>query len=50
MGGGYLIHGTHEYNEDSIGRPVSHGCVRISNAGLRRLYGLVRVGTPVYLY
>jgi hypothetical protein len=50
MGGGYLIHGTHEDNEDSIGRAVSHGCVRMHNDDLEMLYKLVPVGTQVFIY
>ncbi len=50
LGGGYLIHGTHLYDEDSIGDAVSHGCVRLSNDDLRRLYPLVRTGVEVVVY
>ena len=50
MGDGYLIHGTHVYNEGSIGRAVSHGCVRTRNEDLGRLFELVPEGTPVYIY
>ena len=47
MGDGYLIHGTHYYNEESIGEAVSHGCVRMRNEDLERLYKLVPRGTLV---
>jgi lipoprotein-anchoring transpeptidase ErfK/SrfK len=50
LGDGYLIHGTHIYNEDSIGQAVSHGCVRMNNDDLERLYTLVRTGVPVFIY
>jgi lipoprotein-anchoring transpeptidase ErfK/SrfK len=50
LGNGYLIHGTHVYNADSIGRAVSHGCIRMKNDEVERLYDLVQVGTPVYIY
>lgn len=50
MGDGYLIHGTHLYNENSIGEAVSHGCVRMSNGDVRRLYSLVEPGTPVFIF
>ena len=50
MGGGYLIHGTHIYNEDSIGAAVSHGCVRMNNDDLDRLYHLVETGVPVFIF
>jgi lipoprotein-anchoring transpeptidase ErfK/SrfK len=49
-GDGYLIHGTHIFNEDSIGQAVSHGCVRMTNEDLERLYPLVPVGTPVFIF
>jgi len=49
-GNGYLIHGTHEYNEESIGEAVSHGCVRLNNDDLRKLYAQVPVGTRVYIF
>lgn len=50
MGEGYLIHGTHEYNEDSIGTAASHGCVRMRNSDLMLVYHLVEPGTPVYIF
>ena len=50
MGQGYLIHGTHIYNEDSIGRAVSHGCVRMRNEDVERLYSMVEPGTPVFIF
>jgi hypothetical protein len=50
LGDGYLIHGVHEGNADSIGTAVSHGCVRMSNEDLTRLYDIVPVGTPVEIF
>jgi hypothetical protein len=50
MGDGYLIHGTHIYNEDSIGDAVSHGCVRMRNEDLNELYPMVPVGTKVTIF
>ena len=38
--GGYAIHGTFE--ERNLGRPVSHGCVRLSRAHAATLFALVR--------
>lgn len=38
--GGYAIHGT--YDVGALGRPASHGCVRISRANARTLFSLVR--------
>lgn len=37
---GYAIHGT--YSFFSLGRPVSHGCVRLSPGNAARLFGLVK--------
>ena len=39
------FHGTpHRW---TVGRAVSHGCVRLLNENVRTLYGQVRLGTPV---
>jgi lipoprotein-anchoring transpeptidase ErfK/SrfK len=38
--GGYAIHGTLETR--ALGRPVSHGCVRLAPANARLLFDLVR--------
>ena len=48
LGNGYLLHGTNE--EGSIGEAVSHGCVRMYNEDVERLYEMVPVGTPVYIF
>ena len=50
MGDGYLLHGTNEFDENSIGRAVSHGCVRLNNDEVTRLYSIVPTGTPVYIF
>lgn len=50
MGGGFLIHGVNRGTASSIGRALSHGCVRLPNDRLTELYPLVPVGTPVYIY
>jgi hypothetical protein len=50
LGDGYLIHGTHRYNKESIGTAASHGCIRMRNEDVERLAQLVDVGTPVYIY
>ena len=39
------FHGTP--NEQSIGRAISHGCVRLRNADVIELYAQVALGTPV---
>jgi lipoprotein-anchoring transpeptidase ErfK/SrfK len=41
------IHGTND--EQSIGRPASHGCVRLHNRSVIELYDLVPIGTPVWI-
>lgn len=41
------IHGTN--GEARIGRPASHGCVRLTNRDMIQLYDLVSVGTPVWI-
>ena len=43
--GTYAIHGTNR--PQSVGRFVSHGCIRMYNADIRTLYSMVAVGTPV---
>lgn len=42
---GYLIHGTDK--PDGVGSRVSHGCVRLYNEDITRLFGDVPPGTPV---
>ena len=41
------IHGTN--HESAIGRPASHGCVRMRNADVADLYDLVDEGTEVII-
>jgi lipoprotein-anchoring transpeptidase ErfK/SrfK len=48
LGDGYGIHGTNL--PETIGRSVSHGCVRLRNEDIEKLYDMVPVGTPVYIY
>lgn len=48
MGNGYALHGTNQ--PESVGRAVSHGCVRLRNEDIAKLYAMVPVGTPVYIY
>jgi lipoprotein-anchoring transpeptidase ErfK/SrfK len=38
--GGYAIHGTYEVR--SLGRPASHGCIRLHPANARELFRLVK--------
>lgn len=48
LGDGYALHGTDQ--PGTIGRSVSHGCVRLRNEDIETLYQMVPVGTPVYIY
>jgi lipoprotein-anchoring transpeptidase ErfK/SrfK len=48
LGDGYGLHGTDA--PSSIGRAVSHGCVRMRNEDIRALYERVTIGTPVFIY
>ncbi|HEX7939950.1 MAG TPA: L,D-transpeptidase [Gemmatimonadaceae bacterium] len=48
LGDGYALHGTNK--PETIGRSVSHGCVRLRNEDVAWLYGNVPIGTPVYIY
>jgi lipoprotein-anchoring transpeptidase ErfK/SrfK len=42
------IHGTNQ--EDFIGTPASHGCVRMRNADIVDLFARVQPGTPVHIF
>ena len=44
---GYGIHGTNEPR--SIGKAASHGCIRMHNADVEDLFGLIAVGDAVEL-
>lgn len=48
LGDGYGIHGTNK--PETVGQAVSHGCVRMRNEDIERLFEMVPVGTPVYIY
>jgi UDP-N-acetylmuramate--alanine ligase len=41
------LHGTN--HEDQLGRPCSHGCVRLGNAAIVELFDRVREGDPVVI-
>jgi lipoprotein-anchoring transpeptidase ErfK/SrfK len=45
---GYGIHGTN--NPASIGKVVSHGCIRMYNQDVLELSRLVPIGTPVRIF
>lgn len=42
--GGYAVHGTLDHR--NLGRPASHGCVRLAVPHARILFGLVRQAGP----
>ena len=48
LGDGYSLHGTNK--PETVGRSVSHGCVRLRNEDIAKLYEIVPVGTPVFIY
>ncbi len=45
--GNYAIHGTN--NPASVGKFVSHGCIRMHNADILDLYRRAHLGTDVYV-
>ena len=47
IGKSYAIHGTS--NPRSIGKRVSHGCVRTYNRDIKQIYQLMDVGDKVYI-
>jgi len=48
LGGGYGIHGTDE--PDKLGQSVSHGCVRLGDDDIAKLYAMANVGDTVIIY
>jgi lipoprotein-anchoring transpeptidase ErfK/SrfK len=48
QGGPIAIHGTNE--PESIGEAVSHGCIRLPNATLLKLFATTPAGTPVIIH
>ncbi len=48
LGDGYLIHGT--IFQTLLGRPVTHGCIRLGDEDLEYVYHTVPSGARVYLY
>jgi len=48
LGDGYLIHGTSD--PKSIGRAVTHGCIRLADDDIEWLYRNVPMGTVVQIY
>lgn len=48
LGDGYALHGTQEV--DKLGQNVSHGCVRLDNKDIEKLYQMANVGDEVVIY
>jgi L,D-transpeptidase ErfK/SrfK len=46
--GSYLIHGT--INSASLGKYITHGCIRVGENDLKAIYDFVPVGTRVFIY
>jgi lipoprotein-anchoring transpeptidase ErfK/SrfK len=48
LGDGYALHGTQ--NVQQLGQSVSHGCVRLHNEDIARLFEMANVGDEVVIY
>lgn len=48
LGDGYALHGTQQVR--LLGRSVSHGCVRLHNEDIARLFAMANVGDEVIIY
>ena len=48
IGNGYGIHGTVATRQ--LGRAASHGCVRLADGDIEKLYGMAKVGDRVIIY
>jgi lipoprotein-anchoring transpeptidase ErfK/SrfK len=48
LGDGYALHGTQATGQ--LGRSVSHGCVRLGDADIAKLYKMANVGDEVIIY
>lgn len=48
LGDGYIIHGT--LFQSLLGRPLTHGCIRLGDEDLEYVYRTTPVGARVYLY
>jgi lipoprotein-anchoring transpeptidase ErfK/SrfK len=48
LGDGYGIHGTDE--PEKLGQSVSHGCVRLGDDDIAKLYAMANVGDAVVIY
>jgi len=48
MGDGYLIHGT--LFQRFLGLPVTHGCIRLGDDDLKKVYQTLHIGSRVYIF
>ncbi|MBW3672236.1 MAG: L,D-transpeptidase, partial [Acidobacteria bacterium] len=48
LGDGYALHGTQAVSQ--LGSSVSHGCIRLKNEDIERLYEMANVGDEVVIY
>ena len=48
IGDAYMIHGT--LYQRLLGRSVTHGCIRLGDDDLEKVYKLSAVGTPVFIF
>ncbi len=48
LGDGYALHGTKA--EALLGKSVTHGCVRLGQADLTKIYDMTPLGTEVFFY
>jgi L,D-transpeptidase ErfK/SrfK len=48
FGNGFFIHGT--LYTRLLGTSVTHGCIRLGDDTLKKIYQAVQVGTPIWIY
>ena len=48
FGNGYFIHGT--LYTRLLGANVTHGCIRVDDLTLKKLYAAAQPGTPIWIY
>lgn len=48
FGKGYFLHGT--LYTRLLGKNVTHGCIRLNDDDLKRVYHVARIGTPIIIF
>jgi L,D-transpeptidase ErfK/SrfK len=48
FGNGYLVHGT--LYQRFLGMPVTHGCIRLGDEDLRKVYQALSLGSRIFIY